>query len=259
MLDSVSAIATWLQLKTSYTNGETYKPDIERITDDKRVSGHHAIIPTAEITKTDTSVLPTGEQDILNLVIVRLLTATAPKHIYTAVTATLDCAGHSFTAKGKTVIDSGWRAIEDKFRATLKNKPETDDDSGDSDYNALPELSEGQTFDSIAVIVKEGTTKPKPHLTEDSTLAAMETAGAEDMPDEAERKGLGTPATRAAILEKLIKSGLAERKKRNLLPTGKGKNLVAVLPTSLTSAKLTADWGTNSCRFSVANSPKPTL
>jgi DNA topoisomerase-3 len=150
------------------------------------------------------------------------------------VTVTLDCGGNTFIAKGKTVVTPGW-----------KTTPESDNEGeseGDTDNAALPELSKGQTFDSVSVAVKEGWSKAKSHYTEDTILAAMENAGAEDMPDDAERKGLGTPATRAAIIEKLVKSGFVERNKKNLLPTDKGKNLIAVLPTALTSAKLTAEW-----------------
>ena len=105
----------------------------------------------------------------------------------------------------------------------------------------MPGLSKGQTFDSVTITVKEGSTTPPKHYTEDTLLSSMETAGAEDMPDDAERKGLGTPATRAAIIEKLVKSGFVERSKKNLLPTDKGKNLIAVLPDALISAKLTAE------------------
>jgi DNA topoisomerase-3 len=257
MRDTAGALAMWLTLHSPYCGGLSFAPDLTRLIDDKRVTDHHAIIPTAEICKADLDALPSGERDILNLVTVRLLCASAPVYVYEAVTATFDCGGHSFTAKGKTVLRGGWKGIDDAFKASLKNKPDDENSEDNADGTALPELSKGQTFDSVSVTVKEGWSKAKPHYTEDTTLAAMENAGAEDkvncpggaregglghIPDDAERKGLGTPATRAAILEKLVKSGFVVRSKKNLLPTDKGKSLIAVLPTALTSAKLTANW-----------------
>jgi DNA topoisomerase-3 len=215
------------------------------VINDAGVSDHHALIPTPGMRKANLSALPFGERDILNMIVLRLICATSRPHVYEATEVTLDCGGHSFTAKGKTVACDGWKAYEAAFRVSLKNKS---DDSGsdggeDGDDAAdLPELSKGLTFESVAVSIKEGFTSPPKHHTEDTLLAAMENAGADDMPDDAERKGLGTSATRAAIIEKLIKSGLAERSKKILLPTDTGTNLIAVLPTALTSAKLTAEW-----------------
>jgi DNA topoisomerase-3 len=215
------------------------------VIDDARVSDHHAIIPTPGARKTES--LPSGERDILNMIVLRLICATSLPHVYEETEATLECGGHSFTAKGRTVIEDGWKAYEAAFRALLKNKP--DDESGNEDEDEgndgdaeLPELSKGLTFESVAVSIKEGFTSPPKQHTEDTLLAAMENAGADDMPDDAERKGLGTPATRAAILEALVKRGYAGRVRKNLVSTDKGKNLIAVLPDSLTSAKLTAEW-----------------
>ena len=204
-----------------------FTPDIDRIVG--KVSDHHAIIPTLESHTVDTSSVPIGEREVFELVQKRLIAAVSPKHVYEAVTVTLDCGGNTFTAKGKTVITPGWKTQPD----------ETEDDEDDND---LPELSKGRSFDSITVTVKEGATTPPKHYTEDTLLSAMENAGAADLPDDAERKGLGTPATRAGIIEKLVKSGLVERSKKNLLPTGKGKCLITVLPDALTSAVLTAEW-----------------
>ena len=187
----------------------------------------------------DLSALSAGERDLLNLVITRVLCAAAPVHRFETVTVTLDCGGHSFVAKGKTIIESGWKEIDTEFKATLKSKPESDDSVDDG---TLPELTESQTFDNVVAVVKEGSTTPPKHFTEDTALSGMETAGAEDMPDDVERRGLGTPATRAAVLEKIIKSGFVERQKKNLIPSDKGKHLIAALPDALTSPKLTAEW-----------------
>jgi DNA topoisomerase-3 len=205
-----------------------FTPDIDRIVG--KISDHHAIIPTLESRGADVSAFPSGEREIYELVSKRLIEAVSQKHIYEAVTVTFDCAGNPFIAKGKTVIEPCWKS---------DSVPEANEDNESSN---LPPLSKGQTFDSVQTSVKEGSTKPKPHHTEDTILKAMETAGDEDMPEDAERWGIGTSATRAAILESLVKRGFVERVKKNLMPTDKGKRLIAVLPDTLTSPKLTAEW-----------------
>ena len=240
MRDTVKSLVEWIQKDMGYKDGAGFTPDIDRLIDDKKVSDHHAIIPTAAVMTADLPSLPSGEVDLLNLVALRLLCAAAPAHVYEAVTVTLDCEGHSFVAKGKTVISDGWKEAERIYKDSLRTKPEADD--GDEDEAALPGLSKGRTFDSVKAIVKEGTTTPPKRYTEDTLLSGMETAGAEDAPDDVERKGLGTPATRAAIIEKIIKAGFVERQKKNLIPTDKGRNLIAVLPDVLISPKLTAEW-----------------
>ncbi|MBS5137198.1 MAG: DNA topoisomerase 3 [Clostridium sp.] len=212
-------------------------PDVLTLVNDKEVSDHHALIPTLELEKADVPALPVGERNILLLVCCKLLCAAAEPFVYEAVTATFDCGGHTFTAKGKQVLSQGWRAIQKVFRSSLKEKPEDEDSE-----SVLPALTEGQVFESVAASVTEHFTSPPKPYTEDTLLSAMENAGKEDMPDEAERKGLGTPATRAAIIEKLVSGGFVERKGKNLIPTKAGVNLVTVLPELLTSPKLTADW-----------------
>ena len=211
-------------------------PLVEAMISDKDVSDHHAIIPTMKIEKADIKALPLGERNLFLLVCCKLLCASAEPYVYEAVTATFDCGGHSFTAKGRRVLSEGWREIDRIFRAFLKEKP------ADGDGDTLPDFTEGQTFDSAEVAVTEHFTQPPKPYTEDTLLSAMENAGKDDIPDEAERKGLGTPATRAAIIEKLVAAGFVERKGKNLIPTKAGVNLVTVLPELLTSPKLTADW-----------------
>ena len=212
-------------------------PDVAVLVNDKAVSDHHALIPTLELEKADVSALPVGERKLLLLVCCKLLCAAAEPFVYEAVTATFECGGHTFTAKGKQVISLGWRAIQDIFRSSLKGKTEDEDAEG-----VLPALTEGQVFEPVTASVTEHFTSPPKPYTEDTLLSAMENAGKEDMPEDAERKGLGTPATRAAIIEKLVSGGFVERKGKNLIPTKAGVNLVTVLPELLTSPKLTADW-----------------
>ena len=212
-------------------------PDVAALVNDKEVSDHHALIPTLELEKADMPALPVGERSILLLVCCKLLCAAAEPFVYEVVTATFDCGGHTFTAKGKQVLSQGWRAIQEVFRSSLKEKPENEDAEG-----VLPALTEGQVFEPVSVSVTEHFTSPPKPYTEDTLLSAMENAGKEDMPDDAERRGLGAPATRAAIIEKLVSGGFVERKGKNLIPTKAGVNLVTVLPELLTSPKLTADW-----------------
>ena len=212
-------------------------PDVLALVNDKEVSDHHALIPTLELEKADVPALPVGERNILLLVCCKLLCAAAEHFVYEAVTATFDCGGHTFTAKGKQVLSQGWRAIQEVFRSSLKEKPEDEDAEG-----VLPALTEGQVFEPVSASVTEHFTSPPKPYTEDTLLSAMENAGKEDIPEDAERRGLGTPATRAAIIEKLVSGGFVERKGKNLIPTKAGVNLVTVLPELLTSPKLTADW-----------------
>lgn len=211
-------------------------PDVLALVNDKEVSDHHALIPTLELEKADVPALPVGERNILLMVCCKLLCAAAEPFVYEAVTATFDCCGHSFTAKGKRNLSEGWREIDHIFRASLKERP------ADEDGGTLPDFTEGQTFDGAEVSVTEHFTQPPKPYTEDTLLSAMENAGKEDIPEDAERRGLGTPATRAAIIEKLVSGGFVERKGKNLIPTKAGVNLVTVLPEVLTSPKLTADW-----------------
>ena len=238
---TAAQIAALLCGKLPFMQGVTFAPDISRTLDSKKVSDHHAIIPTMELTKTDLAALPETERNILTLAGARLLFAAAEPHVYEAVTAVFSCADNDFTAKGKTVLCAGWKDLERRYRLTLKGKPEADD--GDSDFiSDVPDFTEGQTFSDIAAkVTAHDTTPPKPH-TEASLLSAMEHAGSEETTEDAERKGLGTPATRAAVIEKLVKSGFVERKGKQLVTTKNGNNLVCVLPDSLTSPKLTAEW-----------------
>ena len=218
-----------------FAQGLALTPDVDRVLNSKKVSDHHAIIPTAEFVKQGFTGLAESECKLMNLVCAKLLCAVAVPHEYETVAAVFSCAGNEFTAKGKTVLIPGWKEIDQRFRATLKA------DTEEEVLNALPELAEGQNFSVTTDILEHFTSPPKAY-TEDTLLSAMERAGAEDMPEEAERKGLGTPATRAAILEKLVQMGFVQRKGKQLVPTKDGINLAVVLPESLTSPALTAEW-----------------
>jgi DNA topoisomerase-3 len=210
--------------------------DTARVINPAKVSDHHAIIPTAAGAAAELSALPIGEREVLDMLRTRLVCAVGDPHRYLETVVTLTAGGAEFTAKGKTVIHNGWKA-------TAKPLGDEQEDATPT----LPEVIEGLSF-PVSASIKEGATTPPKHFTEDTLLRGMETAGAEDMlagglrPDDAERKGLGTPATRAGIIEKLVKTGFVTRQKKNLLPTDKGKNLIAVLPDALKFPALTAEW-----------------
>ena len=218
-----------------FAQGLDLTPEVGRILNSKKVSDHHAIIPTSEFVKQGFTGLAESECKLMNLVCSKLLCAVAAPHEYETVTAVFSCAGNEFTAKGKTVLVPGWKEIDQRFRSNLKA------DTEEEVLNTLPEPAEGQSFSVMANVSEHFTSPPKAY-TEDTLLSAMERAGAEDMPEEAERKGLGTPATRAAILEKLVQMGFVQRKGKQLVPTKDGINLAVVLPESLTSPALTAEW-----------------
>ena len=240
---TAAGIIALLCEKLPFMAGADFTPEVVKVLDSKKVSDHHAIIPTMELAKADPDALPESERNILTLAGARLLLATAEPHIFEAVTAVFSCADTEFTVRGKTVISDGWKEMERRYRATLKDKPEAED--GENADVTLPELSEGQGFPNPAAKVTEHTTTPpKPH-SEASLLSAMERAGNGDTDPDAERRGLGTPATRAAVIEKLVNSGFVERKGKQLIPTKDGNNLVCILPDVLTSPKLTAEWENN--------------
>ena len=250
---TAAQIAALLAGKLPFMQGADFTPEISRLLDSKKVSDHHAIIPTMELAKADLAVLPESERNILTLAGARLLMACAAPHIFEAVTAVFSCAGQEFTAKGKTVLAEGWKGLERRFMATLKKKADTEDDEENALSLDVPPFAEGQTFDNPqAAVTEHFTTPPKPH-NEASLLSAMERAGNEETDPDAERRGLGTPATRAAIIEKLVKGGFVERKGKQLIPTKSGIELVCVLPEVLTSPQLTADWENNLTQIAKGN------
>lgn len=208
----------------------------EQVVNNKKVTDHHAIIPTRELQKCNLEELPKGELAILQLIANRLCVAVGDPYRYAESVIELDCDGTMFSAKGKTVLQEGWKTLVRKNSSTKLDEKE----------QVLPSVSVGDKLNVIGTEIKEGKTSPPKHFTEDTLLSAMETAGADEMPEEAERKGLGTPATRAGIIEKLVQKGFLERKgdkkTKHLIPTHKGTALVTVMPEQVQSPSMTADW-----------------
>ncbi len=217
----------------------TVTVEIPKVINGKKVTDHHAIIPTAEIAKQNLSELPKGEQEILKLLATRFAEAVSVSCRYAETVVEAECAGQNFKAKGKQILEAGWKSV-----AGMKNE---DDAQGDDDSGAITiNLSQGQQINLADSRVKEGQTTPPKSFTEDTLLSAMEKAGADETPDEAERKGLGTPATRAGIIEKLVNVGFIERKgdkkTKYLVPTHKGTALITVIPEVIQSPTMTAEW-----------------
>ena len=241
MAESLPVLVNLVANAMPFRKGIAISCDAAQVINDKKVTDHHAVIPTRNLQSADLSGLPVGEKAVLELVSQRLLCAVAEPHTYAETAVTVECAGTEFTAKGRMVKNHGWRVLDAAYRAALKNnaEPEAED-------KALPELTEGQMLPLSGAAVKEGKTSPPKHFTEDTLLSAIETAGSKEMPDDSERKGLGTPATRAGILEKLVSIGFLERKKSKkavqLMPSKDAVSLITVLPEQLQSPLLTAEW-----------------
>jgi DNA topoisomerase-3 len=219
--------------------GHLYMSNIGRIVDNSKVSDHYGLLPTAELMNVDIDSLPEPERNILLLICNKLLCATADKHEYEAVTATVECGGNTFTSRGKIVVSDGWKAIERLFKGKESNY-----DTADKSPNS-ESIAENQTFDNVDCRIDEKWTSSPAHYTEDTLLSSMERANADETTMSViERRSLGTPATRASTIETLIKRGYVERKKKNLVCTEKGANLIKIVPESVKSPKLTAEWET---------------
>ena len=218
-------------------------PRTRRTVNREKVTDHHAILPTRSMLQTDLDALPKGERNILKLIIARTLMAVSKPFRYLETLLTTECAGEEFTAKGKEILEEGWKAVERKVLADILNRKK--------EFTALPPVEESECG-ILHAELKEGQTSPPKHFTEDTLLHSMETASADSMPEEAERQGIGTPATRAAIIEKLVAKGFLERKgdkkTKVLLPTDKGKALITVMPEEVQSVDMTADWETKLLR-----------
>ena len=218
-------------------------PRTRRTVNRQKITDHHAILPTRSMLQADLDALPKGERNILKLIIARTLMAVSKPFRYLETLLTTECAGEEFTAKGKEILEEGWKAVERKVLADILNRKK--------EFTALPPVEESECG-ILHAELKEGQTSPPKHYTEDTLLHSMETASAESMPEDAERQGIGTPATRAATIEKLVQKGFLERKgdkkTKVLLPTDKGKALIIVMPEEIQSADMTADWETKLLR-----------
>ena len=224
---------------------EPFPIHVQQVINGSKVNDHHALLPTKSMAKADLAALPAGERNILRLIAARLLCAVGEPYCYAETTLTTICAGEEFTAKGKVVLSEGWKTMERKMLGELLSKQK--------EPAVLPDVQEQRQCSVAGAELKEGQTSAPKHFTEDTLLHAMETASADSMPEGVERQGIGTPATRAATIEKLVQKGFLERKGNKktkvLLPTDKGKALITVMPEEIQSPEMTADWETKLLRI----------
>lgn len=240
MEDTAGAVMLQIIETMPFVAASMVPKDLKRIMNNKKVSDHHAIIPTVEIGKCDYESLSDRDQKILFLIATRLLCATGKPHSYTVTTAGLECQGSLFGAQSSRPDGSSWKSFEESMKAYCRaDIPEEEDKDFDT---RMPELHEGDVISAVDSMVTEHWTTPPKHYTEASLLSAMEHAGSKEMDDDVERKGLGTPATRASMIEKLISGGYVTRKKKQLIPTDDGKLLISLVPEYLKSASMTAEW-----------------
>lgn len=229
--DMENGLSEILETTQKFINKELAEVETKQIINNKKVTDHHAILPTKEIAGTNVSELPSGELAILNLICQRLLVSVSKPHIFEETAVELACGSLPFKAKGKTVLSKGWKVLNPKE---------------EKEKNQIPKLCDGDVLNIQKVEVKEGKTSPPKHFSEDTLLSAMENASADEMPKEAERKGIGTPATRAGIIEKLVQKGyikrVGDKKTKNLIPTDVGVALVTVMPEQIQSPTMTAEW-----------------
>ena len=249
MEEMISGIADQMAEKFGYTKNLPIHP--KQVINNSKVSDHHAIIPTANVADAEFGELPAGEQKVLSLITARLLSALGDPAVRNEVDVVFTCAGTVFKAKAKNIREKGWRDIQDWIMGSstdpIDSENENEDKKGNAEMMAcIAALIRGKSYPVQNPKMEEGKTTPKKHFTEDSLLSAMERAGSKEMPDEAERKGIGTSATRAATIEKLVRIGFVERKGNKkikyLLPTHKGVALITVMPEQIQSPSMTAEW-----------------
>lgn len=240
MKEKIPVLLEQIARKSGITEKITVR--MESVINSKKVSDHHAIIPTEYMAAADTGSLSAGEKAVLDLITARFLSAPGNPCCYTETKLELKKADVIFTSKSRIVTDAGWKAVEKQ----ILGKDATPEKDEKQEIPADSSLCEGKNLTIQNAEIKEGRTEPKKHFTEDTLLSAMEKAGSGEIPEEAERQGIGTPATRAGIIEKLVQKGFIERtgnkKNKLLLATDKGKSLVSVVPDQIRSASLTADW-----------------
>ena len=238
MVASLPGLVT--DVRKAFAVEEPFSIHVQQVINGSKVTDHHALLPTKSMAKADLAALPAGERNVLRLIAARLLCAVGGPYCYAETTLTTICAGEKFTAKGKVVLSEGWKTMERKMLGELLGKQK--------EQAVLPDVQEQSQCSVAGAELKEGQTSPPKHFTEDLLLHAMETASADSMPEGMERQGIGTPATRAATIEKLVQKGFLERKgtkkTKVLLPTDKGKALITVLPEEIQSPEMTADWET---------------
>ena len=240
MKDSVEELVGKMPVLLPFVDYGQLGHGIKRVINNTKVSDHHAILPTKEAVEKGIADLPADKKNLMMLICQQLVQATGEEYLYEQTDITVKCQEHDFKARGKISVQMGFKEVEKAFKQLcVKAEPV----EGKEKETSIPAgYEEGmRLFPVKAEKTTHYTSPPKP-FNEDTLLAAMETAGNKEFDSETEKKGLGTPATRASIIEKLVSSGYAQRKGKQILPSTEGKELVKVMPEYLKSAVMTAEW-----------------
>lgn len=240
MKDSVEELVEKMPVLLSFVDYEQLGHGIKRVINNAKVSDHHAILPTKEAVEKGIADLPADKKNLMMLICQQLVQATGEEYLYEQTDITVKCQEHDFKARGKIPVQMGFKEVEKAFKQLCVKAEPVEEKEKETSIPAGYE--EGmRIFPVKAEKTTHYTSPPKP-FNEDTLLAAMETAGNKEFDSETEKKGLGTPATRASIIEKLVSSGYAQRKGKQILPSTEGKELVKVMPEYLKSAVMTAEW-----------------
>lgn len=242
MAETVAELVSGLSGMFPKLSAENFSSHVEKVINNAKVTDHHAILPTKQAMGKDWETLPADKKNLMYLIGQQVLQAVADDFLYEHTEITVTCENHAFTAKGKKITQLGYKEIEAAFRKAYLSSKKSDGEDAEENGAVLEDLSEGMVLSPVAAKKTEHFTAPPKPYSEDTLLSAMETAGNKEFDKETEKKGLGTPATRASIIEKLVSSKYAMRKGKQILPTKDGKELIGVLPDYLKSASMTAEW-----------------
>ena len=240
MKDSVEELVGKMPVLLPFVDYGQLGNGVKRVINNEKVSDHHAILPTKEAVEKGIADLASDKKNLMMLICQQLVQATGEEYLYEQTDITVKCQEQDFKARGKIPVQMGFKEVEKAFKQLcVKTEPV----EGKEKETSIPAgYEEGmRLFPVKADKTTHYTSPPKP-FNEDTLLAAMETAGNKEFDSETEKKGLGTPATRASIIEKLVSSGYAQRKGKQILPSTEGKELVKVMPEYLKSAVMTAEW-----------------
>ena len=240
MKDSVEELVEKMPVLLSFVDYEQLGHGIKRVINNAKVSDHHAILPTKEAVEKGIADLPADKKNLMMLICQQLVQATGEEYLYEQTDITVKCQEHDFKARGKIPVQMGFKKVEKAFKQLCVKTEPVEEKEKETSIPAGYE--EGMRLFSVKAEKTTHYTSPPKPFNEDTLLAAMETAGNKEFDSETEKKGLGTPATRASIIEKLVSSGYAQRKGKQILPSTEGKELVKVMPEYLKSAVMTAEW-----------------
>ena len=239
MIGTVEELAGKMPLMLPFVEYGQLGHNIKRVVNNAKVSDHHAILPTKEAVEKGIMDLPVDKKNLMILIGQQVLQAVGEDYLYEQTDVTVNCQKNEFTARGKTAVQMGFKDVEKAFRShCVKTEKEDSDRQLEIPYG----YQKGMQLFSVKAETSIHYTSPPKSFNEDTLLAAMETAGNKEFDENTEKKGLGTPATRASTIEKLVASGYAQRKGKQIIPTAEGRELIRVMPENLKSAGLTAEW-----------------